>query len=169
MTTFRRTIETNRLIRSNVRRPRRLSSKDTIDAFSSCFPFLSIVTLYPFAIHRIDCVAGFRGMSFTGWKSRIRKSESSATFPIGRQTHSRLNILKTTAPPPFQRTTYNRSSSNRRSLWRFCRIARIDGADLRPCKIPLSIDDRNNECFFLMLSNQEWLSEWKRSQKHRCM
>lgn len=47
MAVFRRTIETNRLIRSNVRRPWRLSSKDTIGRL--CLPFrLPVLALSPF-------------------------------------------------------------------------------------------------------------------------
>lgn len=148
---FRRTIETNRLIRSNVRRPRRLSLKNTIGPFSSPLPTLPRLFFTSLPSRSIELAADQLG--FWGWardkRAEFERASSGvqrdfSSFPIGRQTHSRLNILKTTgAGRPFQRATYNRSSSNQRSLWRFCRIARIDGADLRPSRVPLSILDFN--------------------------
>lgn len=103
---FRRTIETNRLIRSNVRRPRRLSLKDTIGLFSSPLPWLFFL-FSPFAIHRTGCEpAGLLGVSSMGWKSRIRKSESrrpARLFVLSDWPSNTLSLeyFKDWGRPPF--------------------------------------------------------------------
>lgn len=102
-TMFRRTVETNRLIRSNVRRPRRLSLKDTIDPFSSppssllSFPFFSLRD--PANWLRTNWTSG--GELHRDERADFERASPNvqcdfSSFPIGRQTHSRLNILKTT-------------------------------------------------------------------------
>lgn len=100
----------------------------------------------------------FWGWAPWGWKSRIRVQRDFSSFPIGRQTHSRLNILKTTGSRRHsieQPTIVHHQTGDLFDVFVDSRGSMVPISALRKFVIDirhLATDncDPNNKVFFLM-------------------